>query len=225
MHTVTLDQLEREVESCEQCPRLRRHCLEVAETKTRRYQDQVYWGKPVPGFGDSRARLVIIGLAPAAHGANRTGRMFTGDKSGDWLYQALYETGFSNQPTSIGPGDGLEVRDVFITAAARCAPPQNKPTTAELRTCSERFLKPELNLLPNVQVVLCLGRIAFDSYRKLKGLKGLTFQHKAFYELDNQPNLMPAYHPSRQNTQTGRLKWESWLSVFQELRDHFNGSK
>jgi uracil-DNA glycosylase family 4 len=215
----TLEELASNIIDCHQCPRLREHCAEVAKTKTRKYQDHAYWGKPVPNFGDPQARVMIIGLAPAAHGANRTGRMFTGDKSGDWLYQALYETGFSNQPTSTGPGDGLEVNDVFITAAARCAPPQNKPTTGELNTCSQSYLKPELALLPNLQVVLCLGRIAFDSYRKLQGIKRLTFQHKAFYNLEDQPHLMLAYHPSRQNTQTGRLKWDSWVSVFQEVKN------
>jgi uracil-DNA glycosylase family 4 len=143
--------------------------------------------------------------------------MFTGDKSGDWLYGALYEAGFSNQASSTGPGDGLTVKDVFISAAARCAPPQNKPTAAELNTCSQTFLTREMALLDQLQTVLCLGRVAFDTYRKLQGLKGLTFQHKAFYHFDNQPDLMLAYHPSRQNTQTGRLKWDSWVSVFQEL--------
>ena len=213
----SLEQVALDVQQCTRCPRLRAHCTEMAETKTRRYQDQTYWGRPVPGFGDPQARVLIIGLAPAAHGANRTGRMFTGDKSGDWLYGALYEAGFSNQPSSTGPGDGLAVRDVFISAAARCAPPQNKPTAAELNTCSQTFLTREMALLDQLQAVLCLGRVAFDTYRKLQGLKRLTFQHKAFYHLEEQPDLMLAYHPSRQNTQTGRLKWDSWVSVFQDL--------
>ncbi len=219
MPEMTLDSIANEVINCHQCPRLRQHCADIAKTKTRKYQEQEYWGKPLPAFGDPKARVMIVGLAPAAHGANRTGRMFTGDKSGDWLYEALYKAGFSNQPSSTGLGDGLEVRDVFITAAARCAPPQNKPTTAELNTCSQSYLKQELALLPNLQVVLCLGRIAFDTYRKLQGLKRLTFQHKAFYRFEDQPDLMLAYHPSRQNTQTGRLKWDSWLSVFNEVRN------
>lgn len=233
----------------------------VARTKVRRFKDWDYWGKPVPGFGDPDAWLLIIGLAPAAHGANRTGRMFTGDDSGNWLYRALYETGFANQPTSTSVDDGLRLTGCYITATCRCAPPQNKVTPAEIRNCSS-YLVEELRILKNIKVILCLGRVAFDSFCRLNGLKGMEFAHGRTSQLPLQPSDLPdgkaglpdrqagslkgephppgnrevfsplgaggkrgeirtliaSYHPSRQNTQTGKLKWSEWLSVFRNIR-------
>src|SRR5512145_1748263 len=155
----SLDRVRREIEGCERCPRLRAWCREVARSKVRRFADQAYWGKPVPGFGDPQARLLVVGLAPAAHGGNRTGRVFTGDSSGDWLYEALHRFGFANQPTSVRRDDGLELRDCYVTAAARCAPPGNRPTGEELERCRE-WLARELALLDRVRIVIALGGIA-----------------------------------------------------------------
>lgn len=179
--------------------------------------DWDYWGKPVPGFGDPNAEVLIIGLAPAAHGANRTGRMFTGDSSGDWLYKALYETGFANQPESYSIEDGLKLKNVYITAIGRCAPPQNKPTSEEIKNCSP-YLESEIELLKNVKVILCLGGLSFNRFCKLHQLKGLKFSHQGSYPLDNGKVLVSSYHPSRQNTNTGKLKWEDWLRVFVAVR-------
>src|SRR5690348_6013406 len=158
-----LARLQAEIRDCQRCPRLRDHCAQIAVRKRRAYLDWEYWGKPVPAFGDPHACVLILGLAPAAHGANRTGRMFTGDRSGDWLYRALHQTGFASQPASISRDDGLTLRDVYITAAARCAPPDNKPTLQELRNCRP-YLEREINLLKNVKIVVALGKIAFDQY-------------------------------------------------------------
>lgn len=234
------DELNAEVIQCRRCPRLVAWREEIAQQKVRRFQNWDYWGRPVPGFGDSNAWLLIIGLAPAAHGANRTGRMFTGDDSGNWLYRALYETGFANQPTSTAANDGLELTGCYITATCRCAPPQNKVIPQEIRSCSS-FLERELELLKNVRVILCLGRVAFDAFCRLEGLKGIEFGHNKIQPIrlslrgrndrspSERPNgragnpeqskhyLVSSYHPSRQNTQTGRLKWEDWLSVFTEI--------
>ncbi len=189
------------------------------------YREWEYWGKPVPSFGDPEAELLILGLAPAAHGANRTGRMFTGDGSGDFLYRALHDAGFANQSTSIRRGDGLELRGCYITAALRCAPPGNKPGPEELRRC-QPFLKAELKMLGRVRAVLALGRIAFDTYlRVLAGHEGFPprssfrFAHGASYALpDGLPRLFASYHPSRQNTQTGRLTTEMLRKVFADIR-------
>jgi uracil-DNA glycosylase family 4 len=210
--------------ACEQCPRLREHCGEVARVKVRRYRDQEYWGRPVPGFGDPRARLLILGLAPGAHGANRTGRMFTGDDSGAWLYGALHAYGFANQPDSLSREDGLTLTDAYVTAAGRCAPPDNKPLPAELDACRP-FLHQELALLDQVTVVLALGRIAFDTYLKLLREQGYApgrpaFGHGALHRLPESqlPLLLCSYHPSRQNTQTGRLTQEMWHGIFATAR-------
>ena len=208
--------LENSIIKCDRCPRLRKHCLQIAREKKRAYRDQEYWGKPVPGFGDPQARLLVVGLAPAAHGANRTGRMFTGDSSGDWLYEALYRSGFANQPHSTGPGDGLHLSDCYITAAARCAPPGNKPTAHEIGNCRP-FLQEELKLLSNVEVVLTLGRIAHDSWLKASGLERPPFGHGAEATVDGKI-LISCYHPSRQNTNTGRLTREMWYRVFRRCR-------
>jgi uracil-DNA glycosylase family 4 len=214
----SIDTLSKQITSCTRCPRLAVYIRGVAEAKVKRFKEWDYWGKPVPGFGDAKAEVLIIGLAPAAHGANRTGRMFTGDSSGDWLYRALYETGFANQPTSTSSDDGLKLSNVFISATARCAPPDNKPLPEEIENCSA-FLEKEIELLKNVKVVLCLGHIAFNRYCKLYGLKGLDFGHGRRHQLESGITLVTSYHPSRQNTQTGKLKWNDWVQVFSDIQN------
>jgi uracil-DNA glycosylase family 4 len=192
----------------------------VSENKVRRFRDWCYWGRPLPGFGDPDARLLVIGLAPAAHGGNRTGRMFTGDSSGDWLIKALYETGFANQPTSVSKDDGLELKSAYITAAVRCAPPKNRPLADEIRNCSEYLLE-ELQLLDKVGIALTLGRIAFDTYTRYALPREIKprprFAHGGLYDFYGLPSLMASYHPSRQNTQTGRLTWRMWKSIFEQI--------
>jgi uracil-DNA glycosylase family 4 len=213
------ERLNAEIVACTACPRLVQWREKVAQEKRRAFRDWDYWGRPVPGFGDRQARLVIIGLAPAAHGANRTGRMFTGNGSGDTLTAALHRAGFANQPISRHCDDGLQLRDAFLTAVARCAPPKNKPTGDEMDNC-QGFLVRELALLSSTRVVLTLGRIAFDRYRRLLQKQGvdlprLTFHHGACYRLEPPlPALVVSYHPSRQNTQTGRLTEEMLDEVF-----------
>lgn len=197
----------------------------MAARKRRAYNDWTYWGKPVPGFGDPEARLLIIGLAPGAHGANRTGRMFTGDASGDFLYSVLFRTGFASQPESRHVGDGLQLRGAYITAAARCAPPDNKPSSEELRNCRS-YLARELKLLPHVRVVVALGRIAFDSYLTLLREQGQTggksrfvFAHNRVHQTGaGMPWLISSYHPSQQNTATGRLTRAMLEAVFRKAR-------
>ena len=211
-----IESINQNIINCRKCPRLIGWIEEVATNKVKRHREEVYWGKPVPGFGDPSARVLILGLAPAAHGANRTGRMFTGDSSGDWLYKALYETGFANQPTSEHAHDGLQLKDVYIMASAHCAPPQNKPTKEEITNCAPH-LRETIAALSNLQVVLCLGKIAFDHYIKLHDLKGLVFGHNSIHKLQNGKVLISSYHPSRQNTQTGRLLWEDWKKVFEDI--------
>lgn len=225
-----LEALAQEVAACEACPRLREHCRQVAATRRRAYRDQVYWGRPVPGFGDPDARLLIIGLAPAAHGANRTGRMFTGDASGDWLAEALHRYGFANQPVSTHRDDGFRLQGAYVTAVARCAPPANKPTRQEILTCRP-FLERELALLNRVEVVLVLGRIAFETYTQLLKEEGRlgsppTFEHGAVIPLPGGPphHLVVSYHPSRQNTQTGRLTRVMWHRVFAQARELLDGA-
>ena len=223
----TWERLEHDITTCRRCPRLVAWREEVARTKRRAYQDWDYWGKPVPGFGDHEARLIILGLAPGAHGSNRTGRMFTGDSSGETLYATLYRTGFANQPTWERPDDGLLLDDAFITAVGRCAPPKNRPTREELDNC-EPFLVREIALLPRPQIVLALGKIAFDGYlRWLKAqgydLPRLTFGHGVDVTLPGPvPRLMASYHPSRQNTQTGRLTTAMFDGVFEAARAHLD---
>lgn len=217
-----LDDLRERIISCRKCSRLADYVSRISREKVRRYRNWSYWGRPLPGFGDPEARLLVIGLAPAAHGGNRTGRMFTGDSSGDWLIKALHEIGFSNQPESVSKDDGLKLESAYITAAVRCAPPKNRPTAEEKRNCSE-YLKEEMRLLDDIKVVLTLGRIAFDTYNKymLSKSKELKprFRHGGFYEFRGMPSLATSYHPSRQNTQTGRLTWEMWISVFERIKD------
>lgn len=184
----------------------------VGKNKVRRYSNEEYWAKPVTGFGDTNAKLLIIGLAPGAHGANRTGRLFTGDHSGQWLMKALYEIGFSNNPSSISAKDGLILKNVFITSCLRCAPPSNKPVNSELVNCSNYLVK-ELEVLKKVKVVITLGHIAFQTYCKINELKKLQFYHLAKYRI-NDKHLIVSYHPSRQNTNTQKLTWPMWINVF-----------
>lgn len=204
--------------ACEQCPRLRDHCREVAETKRRAYRDEEYWGKPIPAFGPANARLLVLGLAPGNHGANRTGRVFTGDSSGDWLYRALFDHGFANQPESTGRKDGLRLRDAAITCVVKCAPPQNKPNASEVAACRPWF-EEELRRFRRVRVVLALGKIAFDGYLRTRGIAPRPkFAHGARFEPDSGPVLLASYHPSRQNTNTGRLTRPMFDAVFDETR-------
>ncbi len=217
--------IERQVIACTRCPRLVAHRCLIAERKRRAYRDWQYWGKPVPGFGDPRARLLIIGLAPAAHGGNRTGRVFTGDSSGDLLFATLYRTGFSNQPQSVSRDDGLRLHGAYVTAAARCAPPGNKPLPEEFRNCRE-YLEREIDLLRGVKVVVALGKIAFDAYLSILQERGLItrrsqfhFAHGVVHNLPPPlPTLIASYHPSRQNTQTGRLTPKMFLQAFEVAR-------
>ena len=219
-----LARLVETVITCHKCPRLVEYREEVARTKRRAFRDWTYWGRPVPGFGDPHARLMIIGLAPAAHGGNRTGRAFTGDRSGDFLYARLYDAGFANQPTSVDANDGLELRDAYISAAARCAPPDNKPLPEELRNCAG-YLDEEFAVL-RPHAVLALGAIAFYTYLRLLVKRGrLTppvhykFSHGAECKLpDDLPHLFASYHPSQQNTQTGRLTPAMFDAVLRRIR-------
>jgi uracil-DNA glycosylase len=194
------------------------HRENVALVKAKRYADQHYWGKPVPGFGDSNPKVLIVGLAPAAHGANRTGRMFTGDSSGDWLYRALYDSGFANQPTSRNIMDGLRIWDMYISASVRCAPPQNKPLPEEIRNCRS-YLQEEIAIFDQVRVFLALGQIAFNNICFLLNIRGLKFGHHQLYPLSDGRFLLCSYHPSRQNTQTGVLTWDEWIKIFLTIRD------
>lgn len=220
-----LAELNRTLIACELCPRLRAHCESVALEKRRAYREETYWGRPVPSFGDPRARLLIVGLAPAAHGANRTGRMFTGDSSGEWLYEALHRFGFASAPQSVGLDDGLELTDCWITAAAHCAPPDNKPTPVELEVCG-RWLERELALLARVQVVITLGHIAHERWLKasarwarMEPRERPVFAHARETALGGGITLIASYHPSRQNTNTGRLTHEMWHAVFGRARE------
>lgn len=207
-----LEALSREVAACRRCPRLVAYREHVATTKRRAYLQEEYWGRPVPGFGDPGARILLIGLAPAAHGANRTGRMFTGDRSGDWLYRALFKAGLASQPHSVRPGDGLRLRGAYIGAAVRCAPPENLPSRVELEACRS-FLLAELELLPHIQVVLGLGKIGFETALRALVERGAAlpsprprFRHGAVVKLGpRHPVVVGSFHPSQQNTQTGRL--------------------
>jgi uracil-DNA glycosylase family 4 len=214
-----LRELERAITGCRLCPRLVLHREDVAATKRRAYRDETYWGRPIPGFGDPTARLVILGLAPGAHGANRTGRVFTGDSSGDWLYRALWKAGFASQPTSTSKDDGLVLTDAWITLAARCVPPDNKPSRDELAACAP-FLERELALFPRARVILALGRVAFDAWLGLRPeplRPRPTFAHGAEHAIGDV-TLLASYHPSRQNTQTGRLTEPMLDSVFARAR-------
>jgi len=225
-HAKSLEALAREIVRCRRCPRLVAYRERVGLEKKRAFRDETYWARPVPGFGDPDAWLLIVGLAPAAHGANRTGRMFTGDVPGgaaDFLMGALHRAGFANRPTSRARDDGLQLTDCFLTAVVRCAPPQNKPSAEEIRNCLPWLVR-ELELLPNVRVVLALGRVAFQGALSALALRGTKipnpkprFAHGAVYELGTY-TLVASYHPSRQNTQTGRLTQAMFDEVLAEAR-------
>jgi uracil-DNA glycosylase len=240
-HGPTLSQVASAVIHCEACPRLRKHCLEIAQTRRKSYRNETYWGKPITGFGDPQARLIIVGLAPAAHGANRTGRIFTGDRSGEWLYRALHKAGFANQPESTHRDDGLTLRDVYITCVAKCAPPDNKPFPEELERCGDLHLRPELAALTGARVYLALGQIALHAAwplirpaagpeagaagratRAMQGPATATrpkFAHGASAPLDGGRTLLMSYHPSQQNTFTGRLTEPMFDAVFARARE------
>ena len=220
----TISSINRSIVTCSRCPRLRAYCRRVARDKKREFADWTYWGKPVPGFGDPDARLLVVGLAPAAHGANRTGRMFTGDSSGTWLYEALYRHGFASQPQSLWRDDGLTLNDCYIAAAARCAPPGNKPGRVELERCRP-YLAAELRLLRRVRVVVTLGRIAHESWLKAAGWwerlaprDRAPFRHCVASKLPDGTVVIASYHPSRQNTNTGKLTRAMWYAVFRTAR-------
>ena len=208
----TLEQVNHTVIRCRKCSRLALYIRDVAKKKVKRFDDQKYWGKPVPSFGDPNAELLLVGLAPAAHGGNRTGRMFTGDSSGDWVARVLYENGFATKPTSERLGDGYNLINTYITATIRCAPPQNKPLIQEIDNCSV-YLTKELSLLKKTKVIICLGRIAFDSCCKILNIKDRRFEHGKVLQHEGL-NIISTYHPSRQNTQTGRLTWQQWSNIF-----------
>ena len=219
-----LSLIQQSIVSCERCPRLRCYCERVAREKKRAYRDEDYWGRPVPGFGDPAARLLIVGLAPAAHGGNRTGRVFTGDSSGDFLMRALHAAGFANQPTSLSRDDGLRLQDAYIAAAVRCAPPDNKPTPQEIERCLP-WLAAEMSALPQLAAVIALGRIGFDASLQLLAARGAVtrpkprFGHALVHRFGaNHPALIASYHPSRQNTNTGKLTAEMFDLVFAAAR-------
>ena len=227
---MSLVRIGKDIEACELCPRLRDHCRHMAEVKRRAYRDQEYWGKPVPGFGDPKARLLVLGLAPGAHGANRTGRVFTGDKSGDFLYRAMHETGFANQPTSVSRNDGLQLKDAWVSASVRCAPPDNKPLPEEFRRCRP-YLDRELAALRHLQAVVCLGKLAWDTYlgylrdngQRIR-MADYVFGHGAVYA-NLEPVLIGSYHPSQQNTSTGRLTAAMLRDVFEIARGVVDGER
>ena len=212
----SLSALNKKIENCTKCSRLAQYIREVAKNKVRRFADQNYYGKPLSGFGDVNAKLLIVGLAPAAHGGNRTGRMFTGDSSGDWLTKIMYQYGFASIPTSQSLDDGLILSNAYITAAVRCAPPQNKPTKEEMEVCSD-YLHQEYQILKNITVILCLGKIAYDATCKLIRVKPEKFGHNKLFEYDSV-KVLTSYHPSKQNTQTGRLTWKEWSAVFKKVK-------
>ena len=221
----TWESLQKRIVSCRKCPRLREHCQTIARDKRAAFRGWEYWGKPVPNMGSSSARLLIVGLAPAAHGANRTGRMFTGDRSGDFLFRALFETGFASQPTSARAGDGLGLIDLAITAMAHCAPPDNKPTPEELANCFG-FLRETVESMPNLAGIVALGRIGFDGalrlYRSRNWLpngKRPAFGHGALHQFPKAPFLLASFRPSQQNTFTGKLTAEMMRGIFQRARE------
>jgi uracil-DNA glycosylase len=223
---IPLAEIQQQIVTCTRCARLRHYCQKVAREKKAAHRDDEYWGRPVPGFGDPAARLLVLALAPAAHGANRTGRVFTGDApggSGDFLMRAMHATGFASIPTSRHAHDGLELRDAYIAAAVRCAPPQNKPTLGEIATC-HRHLVAEAAALPAVTTIVALGRIAFDAAWRLMAERGIkvrprpTFGHGLVYRMPGGPTVIASYHPSRQNTNTGKLTPPMLAAVFETAR-------
>lgn len=224
-----IERIKEEIISCRKCPRLVQWREEVARVKRRAYIDQEYWGRPVPGFGDPKARVVVVGLAPGAHGSNRTGRNFTGDASGAFLYPALYRAGFANQPTAESRSDGLVLRDLYLTASARCVPPENKPTPEELNNC-QPYLERELEIL-KPKVIVCLGRIAFERILRIYSIRNPSwkFGHGALYKLttdrlNTDPWLLCSYHPSQQNTLTGKLTVKMFDEIWTKAKSLANGS-
>jgi uracil-DNA glycosylase family 4 len=220
-----LEVLNARIVACQKCPRLRAYIAEVARVRRRAYADHEYWGKPVPSFGDPQARVMALGLAPGAHGSNRTGRPFTGDGSGDFLFPVLDETGFASQPKAVSRDDGMKLTDLWISAVVRCAPPDNKPTPEEQRNCAP-WLDEEIGLLKNLRVVVCLGKIAFDGLLahamrtgKLSARTGFVFGHGAEYTLDGGLTVIASYHPSLQNTNTGKLTRPMFLDIFRRARE------
>jgi len=220
-HQLTIfNQLRETIAACEQCTRLRDYCRNLGETRRKSYRDQIYWAKPVPGFGDPKAKILVLGLAPGAHGANRTGRPFTGDASGDFMYEVLHDLGLATKPKAISRDDGLKLRKLWIGSVVRCAPPGDKPTPQEIRNCSTH-LTAEVKALKNVKVVVCLGKIAWDGYLAhllnegtIERRSAYTFKHAAEYKLPNGLTLLGSYHPSARNTNTGRLNRPMFLRVF-----------
>jgi len=215
---MTLDELNQKIIACRKCPRLVEWREQVAREKRRAYRDWDYWGKPVPGFGDPHARVLVVGLAPGAHGSNRTGRQFTGDASGVFLYSALYRAGFANQPTSVSRDDGLTLHDLYITASGRCAPPANKPTPEELNNC-QPYLEREIQIL-QPKIIVCLGRIAFERVLRIYSARNSawTFGHGAAYQLDHGTWIVCSYHPSQQNTLTGKLTVEMFDAIWKKAK-------
>lgn len=218
-------QLQSQIIQCTRCPRLVAWRQEVAEEKVRRFAHETYWGKPLPSFGNPEAKILIVGLAPAAHGGNRTGRMFTGDRSGDWLYGTLFQSGFANQPNSANRDDGLKLKDCYITAILRCAPPQNKPTAEEKINCFAYLLQ-EINLLENIQVIVALGKIAFDTvlnaFKEIERTnfsKRPQFGHGIELKINEKITLIASYHPSQQNTFTGKLTESMFSAIFKRARE------
>ena len=225
MNFRSLQEVRRAIVSCERCARLRSYCRQIARDKKREFLEWEYWGRPVPGFGDPLARLWVVGLAPAAHGGNRTGRVFTGDSSGDWLYEALHRFGFASHPTSVSRDDGLELADCYVSAAARCAPPENKPTLREFANCRS-YLEAEYRLLRRVQVVVILGRLALENLLKAAGYRDGTgpapvprFAHGAETAMPDGRTLLCSFHPSRRNTNTGLLTRPMWHAIFRRARE------
>lgn len=224
MKTITtLDDLNKSIIHCKKCPRLHIYTHKIAAQKTKRFSSEKYWGKPLPSFGDSNAHVLIVGLAPAAHGGNRTGRMFTGDSSGDWVAKVLFDNGFATKSSSQRKNDGFSLINCYITAAVHCAPPENKPTKEEITTCSALYLTQELSILKNIQVVICLGKIAFDAISHILQIKKPKFSHGNIIKHNNL-FVLCSYHPSRQNTQTGRLGWDQWNDIFMKTKAILNSN-
>jgi uracil-DNA glycosylase len=220
MHTdnVVLKEISEKVICCNLCPRLLSYVKQIGDSKVRRFITEEYWAKPLPGFGDPKAQLFIIGLAPAAHGGNRTGRIFTGDSSGDWVVRAMFETGFANMPTSLSINDGLVLNGAYMTATVKCAPPHNKPNAFEISNCLQHLLAEVQALEQTTVVILTLGKVAFDAYCKLFKIERLPFIHGACHRIEDQKTLLVSYHPSRRNTSTGKLTWQMWIYVFKRAR-------
>lgn len=212
----SIQDINKKIVVCKKCPRLYEYVRQIAKNKTKRFMNQEYWGRPLPGFGDVGCQMLVVGLAPAAHGGTRTGRMFTGDSSADWLAKALYKNGFATKPTSETKDDGFKLIDAYVTAAARCAPPQNKPLREELKNCSV-YLENELIILKNVKIIVCLGKIAFCAVSSILQIKGQKFSHGHVFTT-NKYTIICSYHPSRQNTNTGRLIWKDWNAIFSKCK-------